>query len=83
MTNAQTGGDQAARPPRFDATDIVLAVALGLLAIGCGLVWLPGAFIAPGLVGLWLTLPSRAPFVSRPLKPLPRPDQARQGRGPR
>lgn len=46
--------------------DVVLALALLLVAIGFWLVWRPGAFIAPGLVLLWLVLPSRAPLVTRP-----------------
>lgn len=56
----------------FDADDVVLILALVLLAIGGGLVWLPAAFLAPGLVLLWLVLPSRAPFIAR--TPLPSPD---------
>lgn len=46
--------------------DLVLLLALLLLAVGFWQVWTPGAFIVPGLVLLWLVLPSRAPFVTRP-----------------
>ncbi len=46
--------------------ELALALALGLIGLGCWMVWKPGAFLVPGLVLLWLALPSRAPFVSRP-----------------
>lgn len=46
--------------------DLVLVLALVLLAVGFWQVWTPGAFIVPGLVLLWLVLPSRAPLVTRP-----------------
>ncbi len=46
--------------------EIVLALALGLIGLGCWMVWKPGAFLVPGLVLLWLALPPRAPFVNRP-----------------
>ena len=50
----------------FDTDDAVLLVALGFVSVGAGLVWLPAAFLAPGLVLLWLVLPSRAAFITRP-----------------
>lgn len=46
--------------------DVVLVVALLLIAAGFWEAWRPGAFIVPGIVLLWLVLPSRAPFVARP-----------------
>lgn len=49
--------------------DLVLVLALALLSIGVGLVWVPAGLIVPGLVLLWLVLPSRAPFVTRPPAP--------------
>lgn len=61
--------------------DLVLAAALMLLAIGFALVWLPGAFIVPGLVLLWLVLPSRAPFVTRPPAPKKPADPPRAASG--
>lgn len=42
---------------------------LGLLLVGGGLwfVWRPAAFVVPGLVLIWSALPSRAPFIARPV----------------
>jgi len=46
--------------------DLVFVLALALLSLGVGMVWIPGGLIVPGAVLLWLVLPSRAPFVTRP-----------------
>jgi hypothetical protein len=56
----------------IDATVMVLLVGLGLMAYGCWLSWRPGAFLLPGLVLVWLSLPSRAPFVASSAPPAPR-----------
>lgn len=42
-----------------------LLVALGLIAAGFSMVWLPGAFLVPGAVLLWIWLPVRKGFVQR------------------
>jgi len=49
--------------------ELVLLLALGLIGAGLWQVWWPGTFIVPGLVLLWLALPSRAPFVARESDP--------------
>jgi hypothetical protein len=43
--------------------EILLVVALALLAVGGYQAWPPLALVAPGLVLLWIVLPSRRPFV--------------------
>ena len=69
---------------RVGLDDVVLGVALLLIAAGFWSAWKPGAFIVPGVVLLWLVLPSRSPFVTRP--PVPKkpaaPDASAPG-GPR
>ena len=45
--------------------EFAIAAALILLAVGFWMAWRPGAFIIPALVILWLTIPSRGPFVDR------------------
>ena len=47
----------------FGLEDLVLLIALSLLAIGLWQAWKPGAFIVPGLILLWLSLPARTGFV--------------------
>ena len=53
--------------------EIVLFVALALIATGFWMVWKPGTFLVPGLVLLWLVLPARSPFVVRPPVPSTKP----------
>lgn len=45
-----------------------LGIALGLCFVAVGLWYLlwPAALIVTGLVILWVTLPTRAPFIERP-----------------
>lgn len=45
--------------------EVLLATALVLLSMGCWLVWQPAAFLVPGVVLLWIALPSRVSFVVR------------------
>lgn len=63
MTAKQT---TAAVQAAIGVDEILLAVALVLVTIGlwplCGQV----ALVAPGLVGLYVALPCRQPFISRP-----------------
>jgi hypothetical protein len=49
--------------------ELLLAVALGLIAVGLWSVWRPGAYLVPGLVLLWIVMPARAPFLTRPPAP--------------
>jgi hypothetical protein len=53
----------------IDVDVILLALAVGLIAIGFWDWWRPGAFVVPGLVVLWIVLPSRRPFVVRDQQP--------------
>lgn len=46
--------------------ELLLATALILIAAGAWLVWKPGAFLAPGIVLLWIGLPTRKPLIERP-----------------
>lgn len=45
--------------------ELAIAVGLGLVAYGLWGAWRPGAFLVPGLVILWIALPSRPAFVER------------------
>lgn len=49
--------------------ELFLSWALLLIAVGFWDLWRPGAFLAPGLVLLYVALPTRAPFVDRPIEP--------------
>ena len=50
--------------------ELLLLTALLLVAGGFWQVWRPGAFIVPGLVLLYIALPSRSAFIVRiPEKP--------------
>jgi hypothetical protein len=46
-----------------DADVILLALAVGLIAVGFWQWWRPGAFLIPGLVMLWIALPCRTSFI--------------------
>lgn len=46
--------------------ELAIAAGLALLAVGLWGVWRPGSYLAPGLVILWMALPSRPAFVTRP-----------------
>lgn len=46
--------------------EVLLVVALLLIAAGMWQVWKPGAYLVPGIVLLWIVLPARAAFVVRP-----------------
>jgi hypothetical protein len=45
--------------------EILLALALVLIAAGCWKVWRPAAFLVPGFVLLWIAMPSREAFIAR------------------
>lgn len=45
--------------------EIQFWLGLALVAAGLWSVWRPGAYLAPGLVLVWSSLPSRAPFIAR------------------
>lgn len=53
-------------PSGIQRDELLMLIGLALVATGAWQVWRPGAFLAPGLVLLWLALPARAPFVLRP-----------------
>lgn len=46
------------------ADEAMLAIALMLIAAGFWSWWRPGAYLVPGVVLLWIALPSRVPFIS-------------------
>jgi len=50
----------------FGPDEIAIVLALALVALGCWQCWRPGAALVPGLVLLWLFLPQRSSFFSRP-----------------
>lgn len=59
-------------------------LGLALLSAGLWMVWAPGACLAPGLVLVWVSLPTRAPFVARSHQAVPQglkvaPDKRRAG----
>lgn len=45
--------------------ELVLGLALALIAAGLWQTWRPGAFLVPGIVLLWIALPARAGFITR------------------
>ena len=49
--------------------EVVLFAGLALTAYGCWLVWPPAAYLVPGLVLVWMALPSRTAFIERPPAP--------------
>jgi len=50
--------------------EVMLIVALALLAGGFWLVWWPASLLIPGAVVLWVYLPQRVAFIERqPEKP--------------
>lgn len=51
-------------PNGLGRDEIVILVALGLLAKGFWLAWPPGAYLIPGAILLWLAIPTRARFVT-------------------
>jgi hypothetical protein len=53
----------------LDAQTVLLAAGLGLVSYGAALVYPPAGYLAPGLALVWWTLPSRPPFVARPVPP--------------
>jgi hypothetical protein len=52
--------------------EVAIYLALGLMAAGCWQVWAPGACLVPGAVMLWMYLPQRQPFITRPPAPIAR-----------
>lgn len=50
-----------------DKEDVLMLAGLALLAAGLWLVSHAAALIVPGLILLWIFLPSRPPFVDRPV----------------
>ncbi len=45
--------------------EVALLTGLVLVAIGLWDVWRPGAFLTPGVLLIWMTLPTRRAFVER------------------
>lgn len=54
--------------------ELVLALGLVLTSIGCWQAWRPGAFLIPGLVLVWISLPARHGFLLRS----PDPDRTKR-----
>lgn len=44
--------------------EMQVIVALALIGYGMSLVWMPGAYLVPGVVWLWLWLPQRKPLIA-------------------
>jgi hypothetical protein len=49
--------------------EVALALGMCLIAYGFWDVWRPASFVIPGVVMVWVTLPSRTPFVERSDQP--------------
>ena len=45
--------------------ELMLAFGLGLVALGFRAWWLPGAYLVPGAVVVWMYLPKRTAFFER------------------
>ena len=52
-------------PNGFERDEILIVLALALIARGLWLVWQPGSYLVPGIVILWIALPTRSTLVSR------------------
>lgn len=50
---------------QVDVSQLLHLVGLGLVSYGSWLVYEPAGYLAPGLVLVWLTMPSRPPFLRR------------------
>ncbi len=50
--------------------EIMLVTALLLVSAGFWTVWRPASYLVPGMVLLWIALPSRASFVLRSQAPV-------------
>ena len=48
------------------ADEIGIALGVGGVAVGLWAIWWPAAVIVTGLVILWVSVPTRAPFIERP-----------------
>jgi hypothetical protein len=62
----------------IDVDDLALVGALTLLTVGLWTLVGRSALIVPGVVGVWVTLPSRQPFIVRPSAP-ERADRKKKG----
>lgn len=62
-------------PNGFEREELLLTFALALIARGLWLAWQPGAYLVPGVVILWMVLPSRKAFVARPVEPEKKPER--------
>jgi len=51
----------------IDLQTLVLLVGLALMSVGLWEAWRPGAYLAPGVILVWMALPARRPFIHRPL----------------
>lgn len=65
-------------PNGLEREELLLAVGLALIARGLWMAWQPGAFIVPGIVLVYIALPSRAAFVARPPAESETPARARR-----
>lgn len=75
MVRARSAAVVAAIVAVVGPDEALLAVALALIAIGFSKVWLPGAYLVPGFVLLWIVMPARAPFIARPPVSPQKPDR--------
>lgn len=46
--------------------EVALVAGMALVAFGLWDVWRPGAFIVPGAVIVWIVVPPRPAFITRP-----------------
>ena len=57
--------------------EVLITIGLGLATVGLW-TWIgPGALTLPGLVLLWIVVPARQPFISRPADPTAPPRSRR------
>ena len=51
--------------------ELTALLGLGLVVVGLWMVWRPAAFLVSGGILLWISLPSRRPFLLRADPPAP------------
>lgn len=54
-------------PSGLERDELLVIAALLLVARGFWLAWRPGAYLFPGLIILWIALPAREVFITRPV----------------
>lgn len=65
VTKSAAGTSARAVTGEIGRDEVFLSTGLALLAVGGWHVWPPAAFLVPGAVLTWMSLPCREPFVHR------------------